>query len=99
MPSGIGIPGLILILILALLLFGPNKLPELGRAFGRTLREFKAGARDVMRDDEDNKGTERKEVQAESTVVSSSTNVSNGQAATLSSEPPSQSSTSRRLPE
>ncbi|MBD8498298.1 MULTISPECIES: twin-arginine translocase TatA/TatE family subunit [Paenibacillus] len=99
MPSGIGIPGLILILILALLLFGPNKLPELGRAFGRTLREFKAGARDVMRDDEDNKGTERKEVSSESTVLSSSANVSNGQAASLSSEPPSQPSTSRRLPE
>jgi sec-independent protein translocase protein TatA len=40
MPN-IGIPGLILILLVALILFGPNKLPELGRAAGRTLREFK----------------------------------------------------------
>ena len=49
--GNIGVPGVILLLILALLLFGPNKLPELGRAFGRTLREFKAGARDIMGDE------------------------------------------------
>jgi sec-independent protein translocase protein TatA len=52
MLSNIGLPTLILILILALLLFGPNKLPELGRAFGRTLREFKRGAQDIMQDHE-----------------------------------------------
>jgi sec-independent protein translocase protein TatA len=44
----IGVPGLILILILALVLFGPNKLPELGRAFGKTLKEFKAGTREQI---------------------------------------------------
>lgn len=48
--SNIGPVGLVLILLVALLLFGPNKLPELGRAFGRTLREFKAGAREIMED-------------------------------------------------
>lgn len=32
---------IILIVIAALLLFGPNKLPELGRSFGKMLREFK----------------------------------------------------------
>jgi len=41
MISNIGVPGLIVILVVALLLFGPSKLPELGRAVGRTLREFK----------------------------------------------------------
>ncbi|WP_036697582.1 twin-arginine translocase TatA/TatE family subunit [Paenibacillus taiwanensis] len=61
--SGIGVPGIILLLILALLLFGPNKLPELGRAFGRTLREFKAGARDIMGDgDETNSSNNRKDI-------------------------------------
>jgi sec-independent protein translocase protein TatA len=34
MLSNIGVPGLILILIVALVIFGPNKLPEIGRAFG-----------------------------------------------------------------
>lgn len=51
MFNGIGATGFILIILVALLLFGPNKLPELGRAFGRTLREFKEGAKDIMDDD------------------------------------------------
>lgn len=50
MGSGIGVTGLILLIIVALLLFGPSKLPELGRAFGRTLREFKMGAREIVED-------------------------------------------------
>ena len=41
MFSSIGIPGLIIILVLALILFGPAKLPQLGKAVGDTLREFK----------------------------------------------------------
>lgn len=45
--NSIGIPGLILILVIALLLFGPRKLPELGSAFGRTLAEFRKGAKEV----------------------------------------------------
>jgi sec-independent protein translocase protein TatA len=57
MFNGIGVTGVILLVLVALLLFGPNKLPELGRAFGRTLREFKAGAKDLMDDD----NQERKE--------------------------------------
>ncbi|WP_438347562.1 twin-arginine translocase TatA/TatE family subunit [Paenibacillus sp. FA6] len=48
MLGGIGTPGIILLVILALLLFGPHKLPELGRAVGRTFREFKAGASEIM---------------------------------------------------
>jgi sec-independent protein translocase protein TatA len=57
MLSSIGIPGLILILIIALVIFGPSKLPEIGRAFGRTLMEFKTAAKDLTKDDE----SERKE--------------------------------------
>lgn len=51
--SGIGASGIILLVLIALLLFGPNKLPELGRAFGRTLREFKKGANDLMDESKD----------------------------------------------
>jgi sec-independent protein translocase protein TatA len=50
MLSNIGVPGLILILIVALVIFGPNKLPEVGRAFGRSIREFKK-ATDGIADD------------------------------------------------
>jgi len=49
--GNIGMPGLILILLIALVLFGPKKLPELGRAFGRTLREFKEGTRELLKDE------------------------------------------------
>lgn len=59
MFSNIGIPGLILILTLALIIFGPKKLPEIGRAFGQTLKEFKKSTReltdDVMSDIEEEK--------------------------------------------
>lgn len=59
---GIGATGVILLVLVALLLFGPNKLPELGRAFGKTLREFKSGARELIdendRSDSNNNRTE-----------------------------------------
>jgi len=59
MFSNIGVPGLILILTLALIIFGPKKLPEIGRAFGQTLKEFKKSTReltdDVMHDIEEEK--------------------------------------------
>ena len=61
--SSIGIPGLILILLVALLLFGPSKLPELGRAFGRTLREFKTGAKDLMDDEPVRKSVNNEDAQ------------------------------------
>ena len=38
---GIGVPELILILVIGLVVFGPGKLPEVGRAVGKSIREFK----------------------------------------------------------
>ncbi|WP_028609392.1 twin-arginine translocase TatA/TatE family subunit [Paenibacillus harenae] len=64
--SGIGATGIILLVLVALLLFGPNKLPELGRAFGRTLREFKSGAREMM-DDDDRRDKEANRVEVNRT--------------------------------
>ncbi|MGM0873881.1 MAG: twin-arginine translocase TatA/TatE family subunit [Bacillota bacterium] len=55
MLQNIGIPGLILILVIALIIFGPSKLPEIGRAFGSTLREFKKSTRELVSEDEQNK--------------------------------------------
>ncbi|MFP4457254.1 MAG: twin-arginine translocase TatA/TatE family subunit [Clostridia bacterium] len=37
----IGFPELILILVIALVVFGPSKLPEIGESLGRSIREFK----------------------------------------------------------
>ncbi|HLR63806.1 MAG TPA: twin-arginine translocase TatA/TatE family subunit [Pseudogracilibacillus sp.] len=50
-PLQIGIPGLILILIVALLIFGPSKLPEIGKAAGNSLREFKNATKGLMEDE------------------------------------------------
>ncbi|MGM0904502.1 MAG: twin-arginine translocase TatA/TatE family subunit [Bacillota bacterium] len=55
MLSNIGFPGLILILTLALIVFGPNKLPEIGRAFGKTLQEFKKATKEITEDIGDKK--------------------------------------------
>ena len=60
MLSNIGIPGLIIILVLALILFGPNKLPELGRAVGQTLKEFKKSTRETFAEFEDELTEEQK---------------------------------------
>ncbi len=53
MLANIGFPGLILILVVALIIFGPNKLPEIGKAAGQTLREFKKSANDLTGDIKD----------------------------------------------
>ncbi|MBW8004912.1 MAG: twin-arginine translocase TatA/TatE family subunit [candidate division NC10 bacterium] len=44
---GIGMPELIVIFIVALLVFGPKKLPDLGKALGRGLAEFKRASDDL----------------------------------------------------
>ncbi|NDI36252.1 twin-arginine translocase TatA/TatE family subunit [Chengkuizengella sediminis] len=46
--ASIGIPGLLIILVLALILFGPSKLPQLGKAIGTTIKEFRNGANELM---------------------------------------------------
>lgn len=53
MFSNIGIPGLIIILVLALIIFGPKKLPELGRAVGQSLREFKNSTKGLIEDEKE----------------------------------------------
>ncbi|KSU86103.1 MULTISPECIES: twin-arginine translocase TatA/TatE family subunit [Priestia] len=50
---GLSAGSVILIVIFALLVFGPKKLPELGRAVGHTLREFKSATKGIMEDNED----------------------------------------------
>jgi sec-independent protein translocase protein TatA len=57
MIQNIGIPGLILVLVIALIIFGPSKLPEIGRAFGSTLREFKKSTKELVSDDEQEEKT------------------------------------------
>ena len=43
MPFNVGIPELLIILVIALIVLGPKKLPEVGRSLGKGIREFKDG--------------------------------------------------------
>lgn len=52
MLNNIGVSGLVIILAIALVLFGPSKLPQLGRAFGDTLREFRSSTRGIVEEEE-----------------------------------------------
>ena len=47
MFGSIGMPELIIILTLALIIFGPRKLPELGRSLGKSLGEFKRASNEL----------------------------------------------------
>ena len=40
---GLGLPEMGIVAVVAILIFGPKKIPELGNALGKTLRSFKAG--------------------------------------------------------
>jgi sec-independent protein translocase protein TatA len=58
MLSNIGVPGLILILVIALVVFGPSKLPEIGKAVGSSLKEFKKATKELTKDDDETKKIE-----------------------------------------
>jgi sec-independent protein translocase protein TatA len=47
MLGNIGLPGLILLLLIALVIFGPGKLPAIGRAFGGFVREIKRSTQEA----------------------------------------------------
>lgn len=58
---GLGAGSIALIAIVALLIFGPKKLPELGKAAGNTLREFKNATKGLTDDDDDRDRKKRDE--------------------------------------
>jgi sec-independent protein translocase protein TatA len=65
MPGNIGWQGLVIILLVLLVVFGPKRLPELGRSLGRGMREFKdsvAGDHDHHKDDATHVETEQHEI-------------------------------------
>ena len=61
----LGFPEMVVILIVALIIFGPRKLPELGRSLGRSINEFKRASSDLQNTlEQEIKLEEQKETQA-----------------------------------
>jgi len=58
MLGQIGVPELLVILVIALLVFGPSKLPSLGKSIGEGITSFKKGLSGQASDDEEGKQTD-----------------------------------------
>ncbi|WP_368505861.1 twin-arginine translocase TatA/TatE family subunit [Alkalihalophilus sp. As8PL] len=56
---GLGAGSIVIIGLVALLIFGPKKLPELGKAAGNTLREFKNATKGLADEEDDKKKTNK----------------------------------------
>ena len=59
MPLGIGIPELVIILVILLVIFGPKRLPGLGRSLGTGMREFKDSVTGEGKHDDDAEADDR----------------------------------------
>ncbi len=57
---GIGFPELILILIVALLIFGPKAIPEIGKSLGRGLKEFRDASKGLNEESDEEKKDKEK---------------------------------------
>lgn len=55
---GLGLPELLLILVIGLVFFGPGKLPDVGKAIGKSMREFKTALNDVKPENTEEKAVE-----------------------------------------
>jgi len=65
---GLGTQELIIILVIALLIFGPKKLPELARSTGKAINEFRKASSGLL-DEEEEKKESKKEVKKEETAL------------------------------
>jgi sec-independent protein translocase protein TatA len=83
---GIGLPELAVIAAIALLVFGPKRLPEMGRSLGRTLRGFQSASQEFEKAFRD--GLQPEEVQANSPLVSSGTDATTATTAAVASPDP-----------
>ena len=69
MPVNVGPMELIIVLVIALIVLGPKRLPEAGRAVGKGLREFKDSLSGAGRDDDDERDSEPSALRSEGTYT------------------------------
>jgi len=53
MPLGLHLPELLVVLAVALLIFGPKKLPEMGASIGKSIKAFQKGMKEINQPDEE----------------------------------------------
>jgi sec-independent protein translocase protein TatA len=63
MPN-IGLPEIIIVLVIALIIFGPKRLPELGQSLGRGIKEFRGSVSGEHKDDEDSVEAKKAQLEA-----------------------------------
>src|SRR5512145_1133368 len=91
MFGSIGMPELVIILVIALIIFGPRKLPELGRSLGRSLGEFKKASNELRSTlEEEVRVEEQKEARAKMEAEQQSA-VDGAKTASADFEPPQSS--------
>ena len=88
MFGSIGMPELIIIFVIALVIFGPRKLPELGRSLGKSLAEFKKASNELrntleeeIRIEEQKDAAAKYEEQREASKAAATTSASTGTSA------------------
>jgi sec-independent protein translocase protein TatA len=69
MFGSLGMPELIVIFVIALIIFGPRKLPELGRSLGRSIAEFKKATNELQNTLEQEIEADERRSKAEATQV------------------------------
>lgn len=62
--GSLGMPEILIILVIALIVFGPRKLPELGKSLGKSLAQFRRASEDFKRQWEDEVMIERQRIEA-----------------------------------
>lgn len=91
MLGSIGMPEMIIILVIALIIFGPRKLPELGKSLGKSLAEFKRASNDLRNSlEEEIRIEEQRDQRAKAEAVKNATPSSVHSSDGPSSEEPAQ---------
>ncbi len=99
MFGSIGMPELIIIFVIALIIFGPRKLPELGRSLGKSIGEFKRASNDLRSTlEEEIKVEESRAPETAATESAASAPVTESAPASTVAETPPASATSAEEP-
>ena len=92
MFGSIGMPELLIIFVIALIIFGPRKLPELGKSLGRSLSEFKRASNDL-------RNTLEEEIRIEDKPADEDPRPKIAKAKEVEAKPPAQASAQAQAPE